>query len=190
MVEMLIALSIVGVSLLGILALVNRSLGLNRVNTEQYVATYLAAEGIEVTKNLFDHSYFMAQAGTQNFYGWTGAGALGSGVYETNYNDTAFSSVSCAIPSPPTQPNVLNLFKNCGNLHYLKFSGGLYSYAVGGTATKFKRVVIIDCPTEFSAECGSAKNLDYRVTSAVFWQSRGGEFVVQLQDHFLPWRIP
>jgi hypothetical protein len=24
----------------------------------------------------------------------------------------------------------------------------------------------------------------------VGWKSRGGSFVVQLQDHFLPWRIP
>jgi len=190
MVEMLIALSIIGVSLLGILALVNRSLGLNRVNTEQYIATYLAAEGIEVVKNLFDHSYLVQPSGTNNFYGWAGSGALAPGVYEVGYKDIVLVGPGCAVPNPPDQPKVLNLFKTCNGLNFLDFLNGFYDYSGGGTPTKFKRAIIIDCPTEFSGECTAGKNLDYRVTSAVFWQSRGGEFVVQLQDHFLPWRTP
>ncbi|MEK7554693.1 MAG: hypothetical protein AAB518_01765 [Patescibacteria group bacterium] len=205
MIEMLVAISIVAVSLVGILSLVGRSFALNRLTTEQYVATYLAAEGMELVKNLFDHSYLLEVqnvGGVSNrFYGWTGAGSIapsGSyGLYYLDYSDTTLISVpgGCAITLPPTEATVANLFQTCGSaqLPYLNFApppaGAGYQYT-SGTPTKFRRVIIIDEPTEGNPDDPTLPTIDYRITSAVGWESRGGEFVVQLQDHFLPWRIP
>lgn len=193
MIEMLVAISIISVSLVGILALVGRSIALNRLTTEQYVATYLAAEGIELVKNLFDHSYLVSSGG--GFYGWSGTDGISSGTYFIDFNDTGLSGISgglCSFVPPLTEARVANFFKNCGaSLPYLNFdSVNGYSYALSGTPTKFRRVIIIDEPAEGNPVTVGFPTLDLRVTSAVGWKSRGGEFVVQLQNHFLPWRIP
>ena len=201
MIEMLVAVSIISVSLMGILALVARSLAFNRLTTEQYVATYLAAEGIELTKNFFDHSYLSSAPGTGGFYGWTGVSSIAPagpyGIFFLDSNDAVMTPVpltgSCSLALPPTQATVATFFKNCNSasLPFITFDPALgYSYAVAGTPTKFRRAIIIDEPAEGQPVTPGLPTLDYRVTSAVGWESRGGEFVVQLQDHFLPWRIP
>jgi len=205
---MLVGISIIIVSLLGILVLVNRSLALNRVTAEHYVATYLAAEGIELMRNFFEKSYLDAASpsfgspGSQNFYGWVGSGNIappGSApyvLYEVDFDEpsppAAVSGCSLAPTNLPTEAAVRKLLSDCTGLEYLRFHAftGTYSYNnPADPETKFKRVIIIDDPVEFvSVPLGN--RLDFRVTSAVGWESRGGEFVVQLQDHFLPWRIP
>lgn len=54
MIEMLIATTVIIVGLLGIFSLTSRSLSLNSVAGSQYIAANLAAEGIEVVKNIID----------------------------------------------------------------------------------------------------------------------------------------
>ena len=204
LIEMLVAMSIIVVALLGILALINRSLGLNRVTAEHYTATYLASEGIELVRNLFERQYLEASPGSQSFYGWVPTAGLNSlaptgsyGLYLIDYDatdpDDLNITASCTLGSGdvPTEAAVRNLLFACPNppLPFLNFnsSTGIYSYDLSEPVSKFKRVIIIDRPAEFSSV---PMNLDYRVTSAVGWESRGGKFTVQLQDHFLPWRIP
>lgn len=211
-IEMLVALSIVVVALLGILVLVNRSVGLSRVTNDQYTASYLAFEGIEIVKNMFDQTYLaeaQSNSFSENFYGWAGTNCIISGcslpasgyqAYIVDYKSQGLQPVSCSFSSgtsAPTEDDVRDMIFSCGSYEpdfgYLRldksdFPIGAYSYNASYPPTKFKRVIIIDRPVEFSAV---GTNLDYRVTSAVGWETRGGgRFVVQLQDHFLPWRIP
>ena len=202
LVEILIAVSILVVAILGTLALLNRALGLNRVVAEHYTATYLAAEGLELVKNLFDKTFFEVTA-ANGFYGWvdpciipasTCALAKGKyGIYVLDYDDSALTVLEdCEFSAGnrnPTPEEVSEVLFNCqdSNFDYLKSLDNFYSDDPAGKTTKFKRIIIIDWPEEFD---GVAINLDYRVTSAVGWETRGGKFVVQLQDHFLPWRIP
>jgi len=54
LIEAMVGLSIALVGLLGIVGLVSRSASLNRVVSEHFIATYLASEGIEITKNIID----------------------------------------------------------------------------------------------------------------------------------------
>jgi len=54
LVETMVALSIVVIALLGMLSLLSNSLGINRVVADQYIGSYLAAEGVEVVKNILD----------------------------------------------------------------------------------------------------------------------------------------
>lgn len=53
-VEALIAITIAIVGLLSIFSFLSQSLSLNRVVGDQYTGSYLAAEGIEIVKNLVD----------------------------------------------------------------------------------------------------------------------------------------
>lgn len=54
LVEALIAVSVLTVGFLGIATLLSRAISLNRVVADNYTATYLATEGIEVAKNIAD----------------------------------------------------------------------------------------------------------------------------------------
>ena len=53
-IEAMIGMGIVVVGLLGVLSLVSRSTSLNRVVSNQIIGNYLAAEGIEISKNIID----------------------------------------------------------------------------------------------------------------------------------------
>ena len=60
--EALVAMTIVAVGLLGIFSLLSRSLSLNRVVADRYVAAYLSAEGIELVKNKIDNNVIKGRA--------------------------------------------------------------------------------------------------------------------------------
>ncbi len=203
--EVLVALGLAVAGVLGVLALVTRATGLNRVTTDQYIASYLALEGMELARNLFDHAYLaeaLSNPGSQDFYGWAGSNCVVSPctdlpslnnpkVYQIDYDDESLTGASCGF-SPnwvPTQSAVSSLMSSCSGVDFMLIDSvkGAYGYNPGGAQSKFKRAIIIDYPAEYS---GAALNLDYRVTSAVSWESRGGSFTVQLQDHFMPWRVP
>jgi type II secretory pathway pseudopilin PulG len=205
-VELLVAISIITVSMLGIFVLLTRAVGLRQVLVEEYIAAYLASEGIEVSRNLFDKSFIDTEAsGTaeQNaFYGWTGEGSIAPagnvGTYQVQYNSSALTPISCTsfFNGGVTEAAVRNaLFgiSKCNDIDLLNFNeaSGVYSYATGDAPTKFKRIIIIDRLDNVGGLNGTAPHqLDYRVTSAVGWETRGGaQFVVHLEDHFLPWRI-
>lgn len=53
-IEVLVAISVLTVGFLGIVTLLSRALSLNRVVSDNYTATYLASEGIEIVKNIID----------------------------------------------------------------------------------------------------------------------------------------
>ena len=79
LIEAIIAITIAVVGLLGIFALLSRSLSLNRVVADRFVASYLAAEGIEIVKNLVDNNILAGKPWNKN---------LSSGSYEADYTDT------------------------------------------------------------------------------------------------------
>src|SRR3989338_3633319 len=56
LVELMVAISVMVIGLLGIFTLLSQSLGLNRVAADQYIAANLAAEGVEVAKNILVHN--------------------------------------------------------------------------------------------------------------------------------------
>ena len=58
LIEAIIAITIAVVGLLGIFSLLSRSLSLNRVVADRFVASYLVAESIEIVKNLVDNNRF------------------------------------------------------------------------------------------------------------------------------------
>ena len=79
LIEAIIAITIAVVGLLGIFALLSRSLSLNRVVSDRIVASYLAAEGIEIVKNLIDNNILAGKP-------WNAG--IPNGTYEVDYMDT------------------------------------------------------------------------------------------------------
>ena len=67
LIESLIGVSVVVVGLLGIVGLVSRSLSLNRVISDQFTASYLSLEGIEIARNLLDANIINSNAWNQDF---------------------------------------------------------------------------------------------------------------------------
>lgn len=119
LVEALVSITIVTIGLLGIFSLLSQSLASNRLITDEYIATNLAAEGIELIKNLIDQNILEGKS-------WNGGGCLKEGSHELDYND-GLDTTSC-------------LFNN----QFLRFdlASGIYSYDLG-TPTNFKRRVEI-----------------------------------------------
>lgn len=68
LIEMLVALGILTVGFLGVMSLLSRALSLNRVVSDNYTATYLASEGVEITKNILDGNAFQGKGWNEGFH--------------------------------------------------------------------------------------------------------------------------
>lgn len=114
MVESIIAIQVTLIGLLGVLGLLSNSLALNRDAGQKFTAAYLAAEGVEVVKNLIDLNYVNDNPWNED---------LNEGSYSVAYDSSSLL---------PEQEN------------YLRFKDGIYSYDADGEATTFKRAIAIE----------------------------------------------
>ena len=114
LIESMIGISIAVVGLLGILGLVSRSTSLNRVVSNQFIGNYLAAEGIEIVKNLIDSNIIQHKPWNEGF---------SNGSFEADYTSLTLT---------PNQNRPL-LFDSTNNF---------YNYQ-SGTPTIFTRTINI-----------------------------------------------
>ena len=114
-VESIIALAVITVGFLSLIALMSNAIGLSKVNSEYYIATYLSAEGIEVIKNIIDTNVIAGKS-------WND-GLATDGTYEVEYNSLSLL---------PNQNRFLNFDLN----------SKIYSYS-NGQPTRFKRTIEI-----------------------------------------------
>ncbi|MFH0890868.1 MAG: hypothetical protein V1856_02455 [Candidatus Liptonbacteria bacterium] len=117
LVEALVAMGVLSIGFMGIFQLLSQSLALNRVVSDNYVASYLAGEGIEIIKNIIDSN--IIAGGASNW-----KSGLAAGSYEVQYDSVA----------PSGNQN--------RNLNYNPTTH-LYGYGPG-RQTGFRRVVIIE----------------------------------------------
>ncbi|MBI3638521.1 hypothetical protein HY227_02150 [Candidatus Wolfebacteria bacterium] len=160
LIEAIVAISVIVVGILGTLGLISRSLSLNRVASDQFIASYLASEGVEVTKNILDSNYINSVVGGDK--AWNSG--FDSGCYNVNYNSQTMNPSSC----------------DCKSSDVLKLDDvtGIYGYSAGKD-TRFCRIIKIENLSE----------KEIRVNSVVEWTTRGGgSFSVNLEDHFFDWR--
>lgn len=118
LIEVMVAMSLLTIGLLGILKLSSSAIGLNRVVSDQFIANYLAMEGIEVVKNIIDANAINAKPWGEN---------LSSGNYEISYN---------------------SLVLEYNQQRYIKFDDniGRYNYQ-SGAETPFIRTIFIENPS-------------------------------------------
>lgn len=117
LVETIVALSVLVMGLMGLIALLSRSFAISNFVSENYIATYLASEGVEVVKSMIDHNFALGTSTPWN------DGLVGNCPCEVEWNSTNLSF-------PPTGQNLL-----------LDAATGLYSYQPGGAQTKFIRTI-------------------------------------------------
>ena len=155
LIELLIGLSVITTAVIAIVALMLRSVSSVRSAGEEYVATYLAAEGIELVKSIVETNF----RASVSFNAGVGPDSCPIGS-EMDYNDWQLDT-----PCP-------------GENRPLLFDSGIgrYNYDSGGP-TKFRRALNIawDDP-------GNPKSIIVR--SRVFWSGRSGAREVVLEDVF------
>ena len=158
------------IGFLGAIALLSRSLALNRFTASNVTATYLASEGVEIAKNLIDHDVFAQEFGGQGT-GWGSCFGNG-GSFEID-NTTGESGGWGQCP-----PN-----------------GSLYPWpAAGGDPLRYDAVTHTygyqnGTPTVFTREISVTNGTnEITVVSTVFWQGLdGASEKVALEDHFYNW---
>jgi len=115
LIEILIAISVLIVGIVGVYAIVPRIVGVTAENRDEFIASQLAQEGLEIVRNMRDSNWLRGVA-------WdSGLNNCSSGC-EIDYNDASFSSYAD---------------------RFLKIdNNGFYNYD-SGEDTKFKRKITI-----------------------------------------------
>lgn len=164
MIESIIAITVGVIALTGILNLLTNSLGVNRDVGQRFTATYLAMEGVEITKSLIDANYANGQPWNR---------LLSDGSYEFQYN--TIDPTGAEISGGGRSNNVL----------YFDSSDGIYSYDTNGTETRFKRTIFID-----NMDRGDDPGADeMKVRSLVEWPEGDSTREIIIEDHFFDWRL-
>jgi hypothetical protein len=170
----MIALFVLTIGLLGVLSLLSQSIFLSQTVGEQATATYLAAEGIEIAKNLVDHDIYGNREHVPGFIGWAQGGEdstfQAGGDFELDYT----TCNSLANPGLQCIPAVYNADP-------LNFdpATGLYSY-IGPNVTGFTRdVKVIWQP---------ATPNQMIVESIVQWSEGAVPERVETEDYFYNWQ--
>lgn len=158
LVEAMVAMGILTVAVFAIFSLLTRSTSLNRVISQQYVATYLASEGLELVKNITDSNQLSC---TRPWPMGAVGGELGHpNVYEVDYASEEMRPTS-------------------GQKLYVD-SNGFYGYAQTGTISPFTRTVTIETIKD-NTEIRVISIVKWRGRGGV-------ESEIRLEDHFFNWR--
>lgn len=121
LIEMMVAVSLIVIGMLGVFAVLSQSLGLSRVAANQYIAAHLAAEGVEVTKNVLDQNFINRRAWNLGF---------NNDTYIVEFDSISLTEVS----------------ENESQQPFLRFdeNSKMYGYNSFWEETKFKREIIVD----------------------------------------------
>ena len=157
-IEVIVAVFILSVTLSGISAALVSNNNLAVSVTNNYIASGLVQEGVEVVRSLRDRDYEASPARTFGSFG--SDGVVNDGIYRVQF-DSAF-----LLPNPPDD--------------YLKLdsTSGIYSYD-GGENSIFKRTVAITTVVP---------NVEKRVVVTVSWNERSISKSVSAEEHLFNWK--
>jgi hypothetical protein len=174
-IEAMVALGLLTGGLVTATQLVSSTISANRLISDQYIASYLGTEGIEIVKNLIDANKTQGNP-------WLTSIPLGDVAldYETRLVCTL---PSCTAPLCTIRPKILCPYVGGRNLDYNQGSGIYFWKANGGAPNpnlyRFNRRVTIN---QISAT-------EVEVISNITWVTRGNaQFSLDIYDHFFDWR--
>jgi hypothetical protein len=171
----MVALSILVIGFLGILTLLAQSIHISKNLSDQVTATYLAEEGIELSKNILDYDMYRRVAGTDGT-GW-GLGGVDPTLVPGHSYEIDYTSCNNLLSSAPTchlfsysADTVLGFDPNPGPQQDLYFYGA-------------------PDPTPFTREIRvtSTGVNEITIDSIVRWTVGGGTQEIDLEDHFYNW---
>lgn len=158
LVEAMVAMGILTVAVFAIFSLLTRSTSLNRVISQQYVATYLAAEGLELVKNITDTNQLTCQAN------WTDGAVAGAPTSPRKY-EVDFRSWEL----DPTPSGAKLKINDEGQYQYLE-----------GDESPFERLITVESVAD-GIELRVTSIVTWRSRGGV-------ENEIRLEDHFFNWR--
>ncbi len=159
-IEVLIALFIISLGLVGLLSLVQMNIRVNYINKNTVLAAQLAQEGLELMRKMRDSNWINEEDGDS--VGWDLN--MAAGTYIVDYNDDLLSPLS---PSTGINDNNAILKIN---------SDGFYEHT-NGVNSQFRRVIVIDDKQADS----------FRITSIVSYQKEGRSFDYTATDYLYNW---
>lgn len=172
---------IILIATMNLLSRTTREVGRGR---EQFIATNLAREGLELVQFVRDSNFFApATPGTNT---WTDL-SNPAGMPALCAGDTphAFTIEPDFVTSPPLPLNVI-IRDGSAMEPRLFLDAGRYNHSGAGQLTEYSRDITIECDQRNAVTAGS-ENEHIKVTSRVTWQSRGENHDVTLQTHLYNW---
>jgi len=166
--EAMVAMGIITIGVLGMAGFLSRGISEGRYIADQTTAINLAAEGIEVAKNILDGN------AVQNGLGMPRAWNEGfnvAGFYEVDYKSQTLGS---PVVGGDNQNNLRTLKREEVNgAEFYSYSGSIMA------ETSFKR----------SVQIAYVRPHQIRATARVYWLARGGRLNnVSLVSDFYYWR--
>jgi hypothetical protein len=172
LIEVMVAITMLTVSFLGISSLLAQSLALSRVTANNVTATYLASEGVEIAKNLIDHDFYAQQIANQG-NGW---GDCYNKLYAIHQGfEIDYSTVDCTPGNTPKQ------YSSSDYLYYHPDTTQLYDY---NESNDVNAVL-----TGFTREITMTLNGDEITVDSTVWFPgfSGATDNIQLEDTFYKW---
>lgn len=160
LIESMIAIGIITFGIMGVFTLLSQALSLNRVVSDQFTASFLASEGVEVTKNLIDGNNLQGLAWNHSFNN--------DSCYEVDYRSAYIDE------------NPVDCSDSVASGDFLKFDSatGRFGYDSGTPTSFFRKIHITPIGSD-----------QIQVNSVVSWTTRGGaSFSLNLEDRFYNWR--
>lgn len=158
LVEAIVAASLLIIGLVSVAGLMARALSLNRVVSDQFIANYLAVEGIEIVKNLIEANILAGNA-------WNVG--ISDGCYEVDYQTLNLGDRPCS--SLESQQPIL-----------FDSATGFYGYG-SGNPTPFRKSILI----EIESSSGDRIKVNSIVK---WISRGGIEFNINLEDYFFNYR--
>lgn len=167
LVETLVAVAILAIAVAGPLVGASRALIATQVAKDQFIASYLAQEGIEYVRAFRDNAYLQD-----------------AGSYWSSF--TTAIEANCESPKRCTLDPTLPMGYGTGNSiqtvsgtpSALRLFGGRYTQNSSGTLTKFTRTIQVTDPAETNEH----------ITVTVSWDFRGTTYTVTSVDDLTPWQ--
>jgi len=156
--EVMIAIFLVTVGIVGVFALINKSAVQMGASPNSLIAAYLAQEGIEIVRNIRDTNWIE----TPTVF-WDDGLTLGNN--SADYNDLFLTPIPRGVAPP-----YLNTDTN-----------GYYSYDVANNPTIFRRNIIISKIPLAGSEYA------LKVLVDVSWTEKGKINNVKVEDHLYNW---
>ena len=171
MIEVIVALFILSLAVIGSFILIQQTLIGVSANQMRLTASYLGQEGVEIVRNIRDTNWLKGQTWTTNL-------DINGGAREVDYRSTTLEDDD----------------------RYLKIDAdGFYNYS-NGTATRFKRKIFVTqeaCGSYSDKENCEAHEGCYwsgnycegylKVRVRIEWQERGKDYSLEVIDYLYNW---
>lgn len=177
MIEVIVALGLVIISLLGIVNLLSKSFYFNFETYNRFIATNLAIEGIEIAKNIIDTTIATSSSNWNRF---------NEGIYELDYNSFNFPTSFYLYNSSIDK----KFFKDNQNyFRFLKFNSTTKKYNyIDGHPTNFKRIIALKYLSYSEDPTQLPDNKIIKINSYVYWIYKNRDYLINLEDNFYKWR--